>query len=71
MSTITIYTENENQIILLQALLKELKMNFEINPNEELTPWQKKEIDTGIKDIEEGRFSSSEEVRMKARLCLK
>ena len=71
MSTITIHTDNENQINLLQALLEELKMKFEINEKEELTDWQKREIDLGIKDIEEGRFSSSEEVRKKARLCLK
>ena len=71
MNTITIHTDNENQINLLQALLEELKMKFEINEKEELTDWQKREIDLGIKDIEEGRFSSSEEVRKKARLCLK
>lgn len=71
MSTITIHTDNENQINLLQALLEELKMKFEINEKEELTDWQKREIDLGIKDIEEGRFSSSEEVRKKAKLCLK
>ncbi len=71
MNTITIHTDNENQINLLQALLEELKMKFEINEKEKLTDWQKREIDLGIKDIEEGRFSSSEEVRKKARLCLK
>ncbi len=37
MSTITIHTENENQINLLKALLKELKINFEINKEENLT----------------------------------
>jgi ribonuclease D len=44
MSTITIHTENENQINLLKALLKELKINFEINKEENLTDWQKRKF---------------------------
>ena len=71
MSTITIHSDNENQINLLQILLKELEMQFEISTDEELTDWQKKEIDLGITDIKAGRFSSSKEVSKKARLCLK
>lgn len=42
MSTITIYPENENQINLLKALLKELKISFEIEKEEGLTEWQRK-----------------------------
>lgn len=71
MSTITIHTENENQINLLKALLKELKINFEINKEENLTEWQKEKILKGILDISEGKFSSSESVAEKARTCLK
>jgi len=71
MNIITIHTDNENQTNLLKALLEELKMKFEINNKEEFTDWQKREIDLGMKDIAEGRFSSSEEIRKKARLCLK
>lgn len=71
MSTITIHTNNEKQINLLQALLNELNIEFEITVKDELTDWQKKAIDLGIKDIEEGRFSTADEVRKKARLCLK
>jgi hypothetical protein len=56
MSTITIHTENENQINLLKALLKELKINFEINKEENLTDWQKEKILKGISDISEGNF---------------
>ncbi|SHF12451.1 DUF2683 family protein [Chryseobacterium takakiae] len=39
MSTITIHTDNENQINLLKALLKELKINFEIEKEGKLTQW--------------------------------
>ncbi|SIT25941.1 hypothetical protein SAMN05421785_11730 [Chryseobacterium gambrini] len=70
MSTITIHTENENQINLLKALLKELKINFEINKEENLTDWQKEKILKGISDISEGKFSSSKSVAEKARKCL-
>jgi len=70
MSTITIHTENENQINLLKALLKELKINFEINKEEKLTEWQKEKILKGISDIENGNFSTSESVSEKARKCL-
>lgn len=70
MSTITIHTENENQINLLKALLKELKISFEINKEENLTDWQRERIMKGISDIAEGKFSSSESVSDKARKCL-
>ncbi len=70
MSTITIHTENENQINLLKALLKELKISFEINREENLMEWQKKRIMKGISDIAKGKFSSSESVCDKARKCL-
>lgn len=70
MSTITIHTDNENQINLLKALLKELKINFEIEKGEKLTQWQKDKIFKGIADISDGNFSSSESVAEKARKCL-
>lgn len=70
MSTITIHTENEKQINLLKALLKELKINFEIDKEEKLTDWQKEKILKGISDISEGKFSSSDSVAEKARKCL-
>lgn len=71
MSTITIHTDNENQINLLKALLKELKINFEINKEENLMGWQKEKILKGMSDISEGKFSSSESVAEKARKCLR
>jgi hypothetical protein len=63
MSTITIHTENENQINLLKALLDELKINFEINKEENLTEWQKDEILKGIEQADRGDFVTNEEAR--------
>lgn len=50
--------------------MKELKISFEINKEENLTDWQKERIMKGISDIAEGKFSSSESVSKKARKCL-
>lgn len=63
MSTITIHTENENQINLLKALLKELKINFEINKEENLTEWQKKQLIRGIDEADKGDFVSKEDAK--------
>ena len=74
MSTITLHNESENQLKLIEALLKEMKIEFEVSEeleNQDFTDWQKELIDEGLKDIEEGRIISSEEVRKNARLCIK
>lgn len=74
MSTITLHNESENQLKLIEALLKEMKIEFEVSEeleNQDLTDWQKELIDEGLKDIEEGRIISSEEVRKNSRLCIK
>lgn len=63
MSTITIHTENENQINLLKALLKELKINFEIDKEEKLTDWQKKQLLKGINEADKGDFVSKEDAK--------
>ncbi|QWA40292.1 MULTISPECIES: DUF2683 family protein [Chryseobacterium] len=63
MSTITIHTENENQINLLKALLKELKINFEIDKEENLTEWQKKQLLKGIDEADKGDFVSKEDAK--------
>ncbi|WP_336731575.1 DUF2683 family protein [Chryseobacterium sp. VD8] len=63
MSTITIHTENENQINLLKALLKELKINFEINKEENLTEWQNKQLLKGIDEADKGDFVSKEDAK--------
>ena len=74
MSTITLHNESENQLKLIEALLKEMKIEFEVSEeleNQDLTDWQKELIDEGLKDLEEGKIISSEEVRKNARLCIK
>ena len=74
MSTITFHNESENQLKLIEALLKEMKIEFEVSEeleNQDLTDWQKELIDEGLKDLEEGKIISSEEVRKNARLCIK
>lgn len=63
MSTITIHTENENQINLLKALLKELNINFEINKEEKLTEWQKRQLLEGIDEADKGDFVSKEDAK--------
>lgn len=71
MSTITIHTENENQINLLKALLKELKINFEINKEENLTDWQKKQLLKGIDEADKGDFVSKKDAKEILDQCFK
>ncbi|WP_336690935.1 MULTISPECIES: DUF2683 family protein [unclassified Chryseobacterium] len=71
MSTITIHTENENQINLLKALLKELKINFEIDKEENLTEWQKKQLLKGIDEADKGDFVSKEDAKEILDQCFK
>lgn len=71
MSTITIHTENENQINLLKALLKELKINFEINKEEELTEWQRRQLKEGIAQADNGDFLTNEEAKKILDQCFK
>ena len=74
MSTITFHNESENQLKLIEALLKEMKIEFEVSEeleNQDFTDWQKELIDEGLKDLQEGKIISSEEVRKNARLCIK
>ena len=71
MSTITIHTENENQINLLKALLKELKISFEINKGENLTEWQKKQLLEGINEADQKNFVSDEEAKKMLDQCFR
>lgn len=74
MSTITLYNESEDQLNLIETLLEELNIEFNISNEDEiedLVDWQKKSIERGLEDFKNGRHSSSEEVRKGARLCLK
>lgn len=71
MSTITIHTDNEKKINLLKALLDELNIDFEINIQEKLTDWQRKEIAAGIKQADNGDFFSFEESERIIKECFK
>ncbi|HCR75883.1 MAG TPA: hypothetical protein DIW37_05665 [Chryseobacterium sp.] len=71
MSTITIHTENQNQINLLKALLKELKINFEIDKEEKLTEWQKKQLLEGIDEADKGDFVNKEDARKILDQCFR
>ena len=72
MENLIVYPENENQLKLLKDFLEETKIRFKKDSEvEELEDWQKRSINEGLKDIDEGRFSSSEEVHKKALECLK
>jgi len=73
MSTITLHNESENQLKLIEALLQELNISFQIEKNgdTELKEWQKEKILKGISDISEGKSSISNSVREKARECFK
>jgi predicted transcriptional regulator len=71
MSTITIHTNNEKQINLLQALLDELNIEFEITVKDELTDWQKKQIKECIQQADNGDFFSFEESEKIIEGCFK
>ena len=72
MENLIVYPENENQLKLLKTFLEEMKIRFKKDSEvEELQDWQKRLIDEGLNDIEEGRFSSSQEVHKNALECLK
>jgi len=71
MNTITIHTDNENQINLLKALLQELKIDFEINKEESLTEWQRKQILEGIDQADKGDFLTDVETKEILDQCFK
>ena len=74
MSTITLYNESENQLKLIDALLKELSIKFEFSKKEKflkLTDFEKKLIQEGLDDVKIGDVISSEEARKRAEECFK
>ena len=72
MENLIVYPENQKQLNMLKSLLKEMKIRFKSETEiVELQDWQKKLVDEGLKDFEEGRFVSREEVTKKALECLK
>ena len=71
MENLIIYPENKQQLQILKSFLEEMKIKFESEKVEELTDWQRKLIEQGLKDVEEGRVLSSEEVHKRALECFK
>lgn len=74
MSTITLHNESENQLKLIEALLKELNIKFEVSKKEnivKLTDFEKKLIQEGLDDVKNGNVISSEEARKRAEECFK
>lgn len=74
MSTITLHNESENQLKLIEALLKELNIKFEVSKKEEiikLTDFEKKLIQLGLDDVKNGNIISGEEARKRAEKCFK
>jgi hypothetical protein len=54
MSTITLHNESENQLNLIENLLKEMKIKFDISKKEDvvkLSDFEKKLIQKGLDDI--------------------
>lgn len=73
MENLIIYPENKQQLQILKSFLEEMKIKFESESEKivELTDWQRKLIEDGLKDVEEGRVLSSEEVHKRALECFK
>lgn len=74
MSTITLHNESENQLNLIENLLKEMKIKFEISKKEEvvkLSDFEKKLILKGIEEADNGEFYSEEESEKLLDKCFK
>jgi len=74
MSTITLHNESENQLKLIETLLKELNIKFEVSKKEKivkLTDFEKKLIQEGLDDVKNGNVISSEEALKRAEECFK
>ena len=72
MENLIIYPENQKQLQILKSLLEEMKIKFKSEEQvEELQDWQKKLIDEGLKDVEEGKLLSREEVNKRIEECFK
>lgn len=71
MSTITLLNESENQLKLIEALLKELKIKFDVSKDGELSEWQKQELQEGINQANRGEFFTDEEAEKILDKCFK
>lgn len=71
MSTITLHNESENQLKLIEALLKELNIKFEVSKKEKLTDWQEKQLQEGIDQANRGEFFTEDEAEKIIDKCFK
>ncbi|PTT38463.1 hypothetical protein DBR28_08565 [Chryseobacterium sp. HMWF028] len=72
MKSIIIYPDNPKQFSVIEALLEEMKIRFKSQEDIMISEEIKQSILEGVKDAEDGRLVSSEEVRKKAEaLCSK
>lgn len=72
MKSIVIYPDNTKQFSVIEAFLEEMKIRFKSQEDIIISEEIKQSVLEGIKDAEEGRLISSEEVRKKAAaLCSK
>ncbi|MBP6577333.1 MAG: hypothetical protein KA232_09000 [Chryseobacterium sp.] len=71
MSTITLHNESENQLKLIEALLKELNIKFEVSKKEKLTDWQRKQLQEGIDQANRGEFFTEDEAEKILDKCFK
>ena len=71
MSTITLHNESENQLKLIEALLKELNIKFEVSKKEKLTDWQQKQLQEGIDQANRREFFTEDEAEKILDKCFK
>lgn len=71
MSTITLHNESENQLKLIEALLKELNIKFEVSKKEKLIDWQQKQLQEGIDQANRGEFFTEDEAEKILDKCFK
>ncbi|MBP7500611.1 MAG: hypothetical protein KA796_12215 [Chryseobacterium sp.] len=71
MSTITLHNESKNQLKLIEALLKELNIKFEVSKKEKLTDWQQKQLQEGIDQANRGEFFTEDEAEKILDKCFK
>ena len=71
MSTITLHNESENQLKLIEALLKELNIKIEVSKKEKLTDWQQKQLQDGIDQANQGGFFTEDEAEKILDKCFK
>jgi hypothetical protein len=73
MTTITVTIDKEKDLPALEALFNRLGLNFKVEDNNwgNLSELEIEGIKAGLKDIEEGRIISHEEVMSNIKLKLK